>query len=140
MNTFPTLSCALLAACAISFQAHAQAQTCATVEVQNVRAAQGQLMLAAYASAEGFGRKPAQALRVPAGAETMQLQLCGLSGEQVALMLFQDLDSDGRMGRNVLGLPVEPWGSSGKPGLMGPAWDTAQVPLDGRVIVVQLSQ
>ena len=33
-----------------------------------------------------------------------------------ALALFQDLDSDGRMGRNVLGIPTEPWGASGSPG------------------------
>lgn len=118
----------------------AQAQTCATVEVRHVRAAQGHLMVAAYASAETFGRSPVQSLRVPAGGEVMQVQLCGLAGETIALMLFQDLDSDGRMGRNVLGLPLEPWGSSGQPGPMGPAWASAQVPLNGQPIVVQMSQ
>ena len=118
----------------------AQAQTCATVEVHNVRPQQGQLMLAAYASAETFARSPLQSMRVPAGSATMQVQLCGLAGDKVALMLFQDLDGDGRMGRNVVGLPLEPWGSSGKPGANGPAWDSAQVALDGQPIVVHLSQ
>jgi uncharacterized protein (DUF2141 family) len=118
----------------------AQAQTCATVEVHNVRPDQGQLMLAAFVSADAFGRAPAQSMRVPAGSATMQVQLCGLAGDKVALMLFQDLDGDGRMGRNVVGLPLEPWGSSGKPGANGPVWDSAQVPLDGQPIVVHLSQ
>ena len=138
MSLLRTTLCLLATLCATTLPA--QAQSCATVEVHQVRAEQGHLMLAAYASAESFGRKPVQSLRVPAGAAVMQVQLCGLAGETVALMLFQDLDSDGRMGRNVLGLPLEPWGSSGQPGPMGPAWATAQVPLNGQPIVVQMSQ
>jgi uncharacterized protein (DUF2141 family) len=44
------------------------------------------------------------------------------------------------MGRNVLGIPTEPWGASGKPGMMGPSWDTTRMPLDGQVLVVKMSQ
>lgn len=118
----------------------AQAQTCATVEVQNVRPQQGQLMLAAYASEESFGKKPLAVLRVPAGEASMSVQFCGLSGNEVALTLFQDLDSDGRMGRNPVGIPTEPWGASGQPGSFGPSWSTGKVALDGRAIVVRMSQ
>ncbi len=117
----------------------AQAQVCVTVEVQNVRPQQGQLMLAAYSDAESFGKKPVQALRVAAGDATMNLQVCGLTGSSVALMLFQDLDSDGKMGKNALGMPTEPWGSSGTPGMMGPQWETAKVALDGKPIVARMS-
>lgn len=115
------------------------ASGCATVEVHNVRQQQGQLMLAAYGSAEGFGKQPVKALRLPAGEATMRVQLCGLSGSEVALMLFQDLDSDGKMGRNLVGMPTEPWGSSGKPGMFGPQWDSGKVPLDGSAITVKMS-
>ena len=119
--------------------AHAENAGCATVEVRNVRPQQGQLMVAAFASAETFGRKPLAALRVPAGEATMRVQLCGLSGDEVALMLYQDLDGDGRMARNLLGMPTEPWGSSGTPGAFGPSWDTGKVSLDGRAIAVSMS-
>jgi uncharacterized protein (DUF2141 family) len=57
----------------------------------------------------------------------------------VALTMFQDLDGDGQMGRNVLGIPLEPWGASGSPGAMGPTWQASRVPLDGSAIVVNLS-
>ena len=118
----------------------AQAQKeCVTVEVQNVRPNQGQLMLAAYGDAETFGKKPLQALRVAAGDATMSIQWCGLSGSTVALMLFQDLDSDGKMGRNAMGMPTEPWGGSGTPGMFGPTWDSGKVALDGKPIVVRMS-
>jgi uncharacterized protein (DUF2141 family) len=57
----------------------------------------------------------------------------------VALTLYQDLDGDGRMGANIVGLPTEPWGSSGTPGTFGPSWETGRVKLDGSVIVVRMS-
>lgn len=117
----------------------AQAQVCVTVEVQNVRPQQGQLMLAAYSDAETFGKKPVQALRVAAGDATMNVQVCGLVGNSVAFTLFQDLDSDGKMGKNALGMPTEPWGSSGTPGMFGPSWETGKVVLDGKAIVVHMS-
>lgn len=119
--------------------ASAPAGPCATVEVENVRPGQGQLLVAAYASAETFGKRPLMAMRVPAGEARMSVQLCGLSGSEVALMLFQDLDGDGKMGRNLVGMPTEPWGSSGAPGMFGPQWATAKVALDGRPIAVAMS-
>jgi uncharacterized protein (DUF2141 family) len=119
--------------------ASAPAGLCATVEIENLRPGQGQVMVAAYGSAETFGKRPLKAIRVPAGEARMSVQLCGLSGTEVALMLFQDLDSDGKMGRNLMGMPTEPWGSSGQPSMFGPQWDTGKVALDGRPIAVKMS-
>ena len=113
---------------------------CAAVEVENVRPQQGQLMLAAYGSAEDFGKKPLASLRLPAGEASMRFEFCGLSGDAVALTMFQDLDNDGKLAKNVLGVPTEPWGSSGSPGPFGPSWENGKVALDGRAIVVRLSQ
>ena len=116
------------------------AQDCASIEVKNVRPQQGQLVMAAYGSADTFSKKPLTSLRLQAGGETMTFQLCGLSGHEVALTMFQDLDSDGKMARTPIGMPTEPWGSSGTPDTFGPSWETAKVALDGRAIVVKLSQ
>jgi uncharacterized protein (DUF2141 family) len=112
---------------------------CATVEIQNVRPQQGSVMVAAYGSADSYGKKPLVQVRVPAGEASMSVQLCGLSGTEVALMLFQDLDGDGKMARNMMGMPTEPWGSSGNPGMFGPKWDTGKVALDGAPIAVKMS-
>ena len=114
---------------------------CATVEVHHLRPGQGFLMLAAFADATSVRSRPAVALRLPAAeATTMRFPLCGLAGDLVALTLFQDLDGDGKMGVNLVGMPTEPWGSSGTPGAFGPSWDTGKVALDGSLIVVRLSQ
>jgi uncharacterized protein (DUF2141 family) len=108
--------------------------------VRNVRPQTGHLMAAAYLSAEAFtSKQPATAVRIPAGEATTTFTLCGLSGPAVAITMFQDLDSDGKMKTNLLGLPQEPWGASGKPGAMGPTWDKTQVTRDGGPIVVTLS-
>lgn len=120
--------------------APAWAQNCISVEVHNVRPQQGHIMVAAFTDAEDFGKKAVLSLRVQAGEAITPVQLCGVTGNIVALTLFQDLDSDGKMGRNLLGMPTEPWGSSGKPGAFGPSWETSKVALDGSAIVVRLSQ
>jgi uncharacterized protein (DUF2141 family) len=130
-----------LGAVGLGAPAHAQGPGpgCAVVEVQNVRPSQGNLMVAAYASAEDFSKKPVTTQRLAAGEQTMRFTLCGLTGSAVALTLYQDLNSDGRMSRNLLGMPTEPWGSSGTPGAMGPTWEGARVALDGSTVIVRMS-
>lgn len=134
LTRLPIVIAALIAA------SPAWAQPCATVQVHNVRPQQGHLMVAAYASEQGYGKSPMAALRIAAGEATMQLEVCGLSGDTVALAVFQDLDGDGKMGRNPLGIPTEPWGASGSPGMFGPNWENSRVPLNGKPIVVRMSQ
>jgi uncharacterized protein (DUF2141 family) len=129
----------------LSFTGMAQAQTrtpgCAQVEVQNLRPAQGVLMLAAYGDAATFRKTASTAMQVEAKAETMQLQVCGLGDSAVALMLFQDLNSNGKLDSNPFGIPNEPWGASGKTSaFVAPTWDSAQVPLDGSTIVIKLTK
>jgi uncharacterized protein (DUF2141 family) len=109
-----------------------------TIEVRNVRVKQGQLMIAAYADAETFGKKAMVNLKAPAEDPTMRLELCGVRGSSLAITMFQDLDNDGTMARNLVGNPLEPWGTSGTSGPFGPSWETCQVRLDGSVIVVAL--
>ena len=138
--TFCTAAVALL-----SFTVMAQAQTrtpgCAQVEVQNLRPAQGALMLAAYSDAASFQKTPSTSIQLEAKAETMQLQVCGLGDGAVALTLFQDLNSNGKLDRNPFGIPNEPWGASGKTSaFVAPTWESAQVPLDGSTIVIKLTK
>ena len=125
---------------AVAVPALGQTAGCSTVEVDNVRPNQGHVLIAAYVTPEDFGKKALSSLRLPAGEARMRFELCGLSGEAVALTIFQDLDSDGRLAKNVLGVPTEPWGTSGTPSPFGPSWETGKVALDGRAITVRLSQ
>ena len=119
------------------------AQACVRVEVQNVRPQQGMLMVAAYAEAENYNKKPLAMMSLRPDGETVQLQVCGATGPAIALSLFQDLNGNQKLDTNLLGIPSEPWGASGKPsGLEAPRWETTQVPVaDGAgVVVVKLSR
>ena len=135
----PLLRYASLAAIALAGTLAHATEGCVSIEVQNVRQHQGQLMLAAYADAESFNQKALATLKAPAGDATTRLEMCGIGGDTLAITMFQDLDSDGKLGRNLMGIPLEPWGSSGTPGSFGPTWDTGKVNLDGSVIVIKLS-
>lgn len=139
--TIDTLARRLLAPSLLALAAAAQAQTCAPVEVHHVRSGEGRLMLVAYDAEADFRQRPATAVQLRADAPTLQFQVCGLRGEAVALSVYQDLNGNGQLDTNALGMPGEPWGSSGTPpGFGPPSWATAQVPLDGRPIVVKLSK
>lgn len=120
--------------------AAAQPKDCIAVEVQNVRPQQGWLFLVAYGSAETYDKQPLASVKAAAQDATTRLTMCGITSSTVAINLYQDLDSDGKLGRNLLGMPTEPWGSSGTPGAFGPAWETGKVVLDGSPVVVKLSQ
>ena len=130
----------LLAALMISPLAHAT--DCTVVEVHNVRPSQGAVMLAVYTDGTDFNRKPAVTQRLLAGpAERLRFAVCDLGSAPVALSLLQDLNANGRMDFNPMGLPTEPWGSSGTvPPMSAPTWDSSKVVLNGQPLVIRLSQ
>ena len=131
---------AVLSALAVA-AAPARAAGCVNVEVRNVRPGQGMLMIAAYADATSFNKTPVVATQMKAAGETMSFPLCGFAGDRAAFTLYQDLNGNGKLDANVLGIPSEPWGASGKPAAMSaPTWDATSVTLDGATVVVTLSK
>jgi uncharacterized protein (DUF2141 family) len=132
---------AVLAAALLAASAPARSAGCAAVEVRNLQPGKGKLMVAGYGDAGSF-RKTAQVqMMLEVDAATMQFQVCGLRGNAVALTLFQDLNGNGELDTNPFGIPIEPWGASGRATPMSaPTWDSAQVPLAGAPIVIQLTQ
>jgi uncharacterized protein (DUF2141 family) len=138
---FSMFSAATIVATPARAQAAGATAGCVQLEVQNVRAEQGTLMIAAYGDAASFSKTPLVATQMRAGAATMSFPLCGLSGPSVALTLYQDLNGNGKLDANVMGVPSEPWGASGKTAAMAaPTWDSSVVALDGSTIVVKLSK
>ena len=144
LRRLPSIAAVAFAATACAFliaSGPVRAAVCANVEVQNVRPGQGMLMVAAFSDAESYGKTPVVALQMRAGDATMTFPLCGLEGTAVALKLFQDVNGNGKLDTNILGMPSEPWGASGTPPAMSaPTWPSTVVPLDGSTIVVKLSK
>jgi uncharacterized protein (DUF2141 family) len=138
MKHLPTCI-ALAAACLAPFSA--RAQTCAPVEVRNVRPDQGMVMVAAYGDAADYGTRPLALMQLRPDRPTLNFSVCGITGPAFALSTFQDLNRNGKLDTNVLGVPSEPWGASGKPSnFEAPNWKTTSVTVDGQPVVVPLSK
>jgi uncharacterized protein (DUF2141 family) len=116
---------------------------CRAVNVLHVRPGQGQVMVSAFLSAADFeAKRPAAAATLRAGpSESATLMVCGLGGNHMALLVTQDLNSNGQLDRNVMGIPIEPWGASGTPPTMSaPTFEALQVPVASSPLTVALSK
>jgi uncharacterized protein (DUF2141 family) len=117
------------------------------VTVRNLLPRQGELMLALFDRAQGFpgepaASSPAQRLR-PEG-DTATLVFKGLPEGRWAVIALQDLNGNGRLDTNLLGIPKEPYGASNNrlPRLSPPRFDEALVELgpQGAAITIELRQ
>ncbi len=117
------------------------AQTCTVIHIEGLRPAQGRVMLAVYGDAESYQRRPLAAFsQVMASGTGQRFEVCGLNGREVALSLFQDLNANGRLDFNLVGIPSEPWGTSGKaPAMSAPTWASSRIVLDGAPLRIAMS-
>ncbi|HEY0836319.1 MAG TPA: DUF2141 domain-containing protein [Azospirillum sp.] len=98
--------------------------------IRNVKPQQGKVMVAVYESAAAYKaeRRFAGQELPPTGGEVTALFL-NLPEGSYALTVYQDVDGDGKLGRNLLGIPAEPYGFSrdASAGLGMPAFDALAV-------------
>ena len=137
-KTLFTLSCALAAGLVVSALAvPAQAASaCVEVRLTNVAPGRGSVMLAAWGSSDSFFKTPLASKRVPASDANLVVALCGLEAKEIAVTVYQDLNGNGKLDTNFLGIPNEPTGASGKPSKYGPpAWDSTRVMLQEGVAI-----
>ena len=119
----------------------ASAQACPTIEVQNLRENQGNVMIAVYADAASFNKKPVFVTMLKATGNTATVKACGVESAEFSVAVFQDLNGDGKLNSNVFGIPEEPWGASGSPSAFSaPTWETSKVASNGSPVIVKLSQ
>ncbi len=87
------------------------------VKVDNVTSAQGTIWVGVYESPDDFlDRDKARlvAVRVNTTGSAM-IDISGMVvGKEYALGIFHDLNDNGELDTNWLGLPAEPWGFSGR--------------------------
>lgn len=95
-----------------------------SLQVQGVASEQGEVMVAVFAGPESWLRKPAAVARQAAATrngETVTLLIKDLPEGPLALSVFQDLNGNGRLDTNAMGVPKEPIGfSNNAAGAFGP--------------------
>lgn len=130
---------ALLAAAPALAQSSLPAGCGVQLEIKRVTPGQGTVMVAVYESEAQFMKLPALAVALQAKGDTISLPLCNLSGDEVAVMIYQDLDRNGKLDTNLMGIPSEPFAASGEPSFGPPSWAKAKVRADGRSISISLN-
>lgn len=112
-----------------------------TVEVHGVTTSAGQMRACLWESSRGFpdcGRAEPLARAEGTPAEGMTLSFENLAPGKYAVSVLHDVDGDGQLRRNALGLPKEPVGLSNglRLGLSGPSFRHSQITVSGETTVV----
>jgi uncharacterized protein (DUF2141 family) len=105
------------------------------VKIQNVRQAKGDMLLAIYSKSEGFPsnhEKSQYKILEKVTGKNMEIAVELPAGEY-AVALLHDLNQNGELDLNLLGIPTEPFGFSNNPKIMfgPPSFKEAAVKLQG---------
>jgi uncharacterized protein (DUF2141 family) len=115
-----------------------------TVLVDNIQHDAGQVMLGVFDSAAGFPKTMVKGVMAMAkerdASGRVRLVVTGLVPGQYALSAFHDLDGNGKLNANMMGLPTEPYGfSNAARGTFGPpSFKDAAVSLGEQALTVQI--
>ena len=105
-----------------------------TVTVTGIRNAKGKIAVLAFSTKEGFPDQPAKALAqavADARNGTVTVTLKKLPAGKLAITVLHDEDANGKLNRNLFGVPVEGVGMSGKPeGKLPPTFADVVEPFD----------
>ena len=82
-----------------------------TLDVVGMKEKKGNLLISVYDSAEDYLKKPIKTLTTPVNALTKRVVL-ELESGTYAVVIYQDLNSNGKVDRNFCRLPTEPCGFS----------------------------
>ena len=92
-----------------------------TIHVDDLKAAGGNIMVALYGSEGTFLQKPDHATGVPAVPGATKVIFKDLPEGTYAFAVFHDANTNGKMDKNIVGIPTEDYGfSNNAMGKMGP--------------------
>jgi uncharacterized protein (DUF2141 family) len=91
------------------------------VQIKGISKVQGNLMIVAYASAEDMksGNNAWQKTMLKVSAEHETVHFEDVPPGHYGFSIFQDLDDDFKMAKNLFGMPSEPYGFSNNPVVHG---------------------
>ena len=117
------------------------------VQLTGIDKAKGQILVALYDRETAFlNTQKAHSLKVlPVDNKgTLSLSLGALPTGEYALACFHDLNNNGKLDKNLLGVPTEPYGFSNntRPKFRAPSWEEAKfvLPPGGAVLTVALER
>jgi uncharacterized protein (DUF2141 family) len=101
---------------------------CPTLNVTGLKPDEGVLMIAVYAKSDEFFKKAAWMTAQKVSSSSMQIPVCNLDAEEIAITAFQDMNGNQKLDTNPIGIPTEPYAASGTPSMFGaPTWKDTKV-------------
>lgn len=104
------------------------------IQFTNIGAAKGQLYLAVYNSPDGFMKEDKALLKkiIPVNQSgAVQLDLPAMAPGVYAFSAFHDVNGNGKLDKNLVGIPTEPYGFSNgaRPKFRPPNWEETKITL-----------
>ncbi len=94
-----------------------------TFRIEGLKVESSQVHVAVFDSADGFPKPESSSCKTVVSATEghVEFQMLLPAGQKTAIAVFQDLDGDGKLTKNAVGIPVEPYGfSNAARGVFGP--------------------
>lgn len=116
-----------------------------TLKVADIRVLQGELQVGLFNTEDAFLEIGAEFLvaKVKVDSTTTQLRFADVPRGKYAISLYQDIDSNGEINKNFIGIPTEPYGISNDAWRMlaAPRWKEASFIVDSdKEITINLRQ
>jgi uncharacterized protein (DUF2141 family) len=113
-----------------------------TIRVDDIKQAEGQVMVALYDSAGSFLKHTVKAGAVPAARGSTTVVFADVPAGEYVIALYHDANGNGKMDRNAMGIPTEDYAfSNNVVGMMGPpSFEQAKfsLPQAGATVTISL--
>ena len=111
-----------------------------TVDITGLQSGEGQVRIALFDSKETFLQKPLKSSVVAIENFQSHWQLKGVSAGSYALAVYQDRNNNGQLDRNLVGIPLEPYGfSNNARGILGPpSFEDARFQVTGSKVRIEV--
>jgi uncharacterized protein (DUF2141 family) len=112
-----------------------------SIHIDDVKSAEGKLMVAVFSSATTFLKKPENGTGAAAAAGSNLVVFKDLPAGEYAFAVYHDANSNGKMDKNLIGIPTEDYAFSNNAlGKMGPpSFDSAKFALPATGAAVRVS-
>ena len=115
------------------------------VQITGIEQAKGQLLITVYRTAADFMQveKAVYKAAYPVGQSgAVSVNIQQLPAGEYAIACFHDLNGNGILDKNLVGIPVEPYGFSqgARPRFRAPTWEEARFYFSGQAVSLSLEK
>ncbi len=122
IETFILVSATSLAFTAMMYANPAQADPVVKITIAGIKARQGNVMIGLYDEKSWPTDQSLVGVEMPVEGDSINAVLLAPLPGSYAIKIYHDVDGDGVLGKNIMGLPTEPFGfSNNAPAKFGPA-------------------